>query len=244
MRIALATMAICGAVCSSAALAADWRTELSLGHFSYSCSLLAASPGEPSFEGVDLQNINTEGLDACVKAASQNGALSFDHYHLSRMYRALGRTAEADIELQIAAPGYAFAAFELGTNLVGGEPPYEHAEAARGWLNLASGLVPDAMVNLGYMEWNGYGGPVDKLAAIEHERQAARLGSEIGAQNLALFQHELAAAQNPVDANGQTYGEAVDEVQRLEWERQQELDRQNCQYNRSFGDAAAAWAGC
>ncbi|WP_404927699.1 hypothetical protein [Mesorhizobium sp. ORM16] len=210
---------------------------------SAACDRLAAHPDEPGYEGkgVEFDKIDiAEAKKHCQAAMVQDKVKSSDIYHLARVYQAEGNKEAASVGLNLAIQkGYVFAEYMYAAALAD-EKDYT---SARAWLKEAQSL-PAAVAELGYLEWNGLGGPVDQAAAIEHSRQAAELGNKIGASNLETYLEELANAQEPVDANGQTRDEAVMEIQREEEERRQDVERQNCQYNRSFGDAAAAWSGC
>lgn len=210
---------------------------------SAACDRLAAHPDEPGYEskGVALENIDiVEAKKHCEAAMVADKVRGSDLYHLARVLEAEGNKEGYDYGLNLAVQnGYVFAEYMYGMGLLE-KNDYTYGRA---WMKEAQSL-PAAMAELGYLEWNGLGGPTDRAAAIEHSRQAAELGDELGAANLKTYTEELARLSNPVDANGQTYDEAVEEVQRQEAEQRQEVERQNCQFNRAFGDAAAAWAGC
>lgn len=212
------------------------------------CTNLAAGPFEPAFEGREtkLGEIDLAlAIPACKAAVTSPEATGFDHYHMARVYFQAEQLTEWAQELRLSAEaGYAPAQATFGGQYIDGKFPQDYA-TGRYWLAKAAdqGDVR-GLVALGYMEWNGFGGPLDRDAAIRHEKQAADLGDEDGAANFASYSEQIANAQEPVDANGQTYGDTAEEVQRQEAEKRQEIERQNCQYNRAFGDAAAAWSGC
>ncbi|KQZ78203.1 hypothetical protein ASD64_12715 [Mesorhizobium sp. Root157] len=215
---------------------------------SASCSRLAAHPDEPGYEGkgVYIEKIDTAAAMApCTAAAFSDKALGKDMYHLYRVHLASGQTkSTANLALNAAATaGYAFAQYKLARELLEGDEPHDYV-AGRYWLTQAAYWYPPAQASLGYMEWYGLGGPVDRDAAIDHEKSAAENGDELGSNNLSAFLSELAAEQDPVDANGQTYNEALEEVQRQEAEQRKEIERQNCQFYQSGGPSVSAWAGC
>lgn len=210
---------------------------------SAACDRLAAHPDEPGYEGkgVEFEQIDVVEAKRQCKAAMVAGKVrESDIYHLARVLLAEGNNEGYDYGLNLAVTkGYVFAKYVYALDLI----DKKSYNAGRAWLKEAQ-AIPAAMSELAYLEWNGLGGPVDQAAAIEHSRQAAELGNELGAANLKTYTEELAKLSSPVDSNGQTYDEAVEEVQRQEAEQRQQIEQQNCQYNRAFGDAAAAWSGC
>lgn len=222
---------------SSISHAEDYETA------SAACDRLAAHPDEPGYEGkgVEFEQIDVvEAKRQCKAAMVAGKSRGSDFYHLARVLEAEGNKEGYDYGLNLAIQnGYVFAEYMYAMRLLE-KNDYTYG---RWWMKEAQS-VPAAMAELGYLEWNGLGGPSDRAAAIEHSRQAAELGNAIGVANLKTYTEELARLSNPVDANGQTYDDAVEEVQQLEAEQRQEVERQNCQYNRAFGDAAAAWSGC
>jgi TPR repeat protein len=236
MRFAVLVLASI-ALSSANSHAEDYETA------SAACDRLAAHPDEPGYEGkgVAIENIDVvEAKKHCKATMVADKVRGSDIYHLARVLMAEGNKEGADYGLLLAASkDYVFAKYMYAMQLLE-KKDYTYG---RVWLQDAQSF-PAAMAELGYLEWNGLGGPADPLAAIEHSRRAAELGNVIAASNLKTYTEELAKAQEPVDSNGQTYDEALEEVQRQEAEQRQETERQNCQYNRSFGDAVAAWSGC
>jgi hypothetical protein len=105
----------------------------------------------------------------------------------------------------------------------------------------ARGGYAFAETKLGEAYYNGEDVGKDIYEAYYWLNRAAKQGERTALEDLSSIESQSA---NEAPASADDYDEAAEDVRQQEEERQREVERQNCQYNRAFGDLAAAWAGC
>jgi uncharacterized protein len=102
------------------------------------------------------------------------------------------------------------AAYWLGVMHVNGSGVAKDPAAAANWFRKAvaageSEVLADALLELGTLEWNGDGQPVNRPLGFQHMQRAAQLGNATAKQNLATMKDAL-DAEKQMDAYGKALG--------------------------------------